>query len=477
MKKLTLAILLFALLLSVFVSCNTEKGGDNGENAVGDDLPADLRFNGEKFTIATYEGGNVGKGWACFFDVDEPEEGNALQKAAYDRNKEVEERLGVTISCEEPWVWDGTGEGLMYVYQACSLVNKELYQSYFMESLNSYEVLIADEMILNVAEMPYMDLNKPYYNKKANDVYNIGGRLYFFVSDITYSCQSAAMWLVNNEMLTELGYEETYLYDKVNDGTWTLDVVFEMIEGVRSDLNGDGIYDYNDRWGFSGQPYAPCYLYPAAGLRGAYIGENGFEFDYGTDYAIEVVDRILDLVEHEDTWFDYSEGWLNSFVSFWNGNSLFMGYASEIRALEQITFDFGVLPYPKYRETQETYQCDAGGGFITIPCNIENADMVGAVLEAMASGSAKHFVPAFYGDYIERGVLRDDYSRENWAKMLNEWGIYELTRGISPNDRLIQYKPAYWTIGEASRDFVTVWSEQKDHLTDICQDFYDLYLS
>ncbi len=108
MKKITLVLLLFAMLLSAFAACRETAGDGDGSSAatstaptttpttdeatqsMTDDLPTNLRFDGEVFTFATYDGGNIGWGWACFFDVDEPEAGNILEEASYARNQEVE---------------------------------------------------------------------------------------------------------------------------------------------------------------------------------------------------------------------------------------------------------------------------------------------------------------------------------------------------------------------------------------------------
>ncbi len=493
MKKLLTALLLVAMLLSVFVACK-DKDKNNADNTTDapstpvtdeisremtDDLPADLKFEGEEFLIGTYHGGNISQGWACYFDCDEPEAGNILEEAAYDRNEEIRNRLGVEISVTEDWLWDGTGNGIVYVMGTLSVAGQGLYDNVFMESFHSYDAFIIDELVKDVAAMPYIDLDKGYYNQSANNVYYLRDNLYFFVSDTTYACQNASMIVVNNDMLKDLGYAENYLYDMVNNGTWTIEVIFDMIEGVASDLDGNGVADtYMDKWGFSGQPYAPCYLYPGAGLKGTYLTDDGFAFDYGTDYSYEVMNRILDLVEHPDVYLDYGENWAHSFDAFFAGNSLFLGYASEIRQLQQIdTFEFGILPYPKFKETQDTYATLASGGAMIIPANINNEDMVGAVVEAMACGSAKHFVPAFYENFIEQGVICDEPSRENWAKMLGEWGAYEFTRWIKPDDRLGGFGPAFRVIGEASRDFQSSWDEQKGTIEQICDEFYEYYLA
>jgi hypothetical protein len=246
-----------------------------------------------------------------------------------------------------------------------------------------------------------------------------------------------------------------------------------MIDGLWEDLNGDGKGDLGDKFGLQGTPYSLSYLYPAAGLKGTYMTDDGFAFDYGTDYSFEVFDAIMDLKESEDVYCVAYE-----WDGFRAGRALFTGYASEINQLQTwFDFEFGVLPFPKYRDTQDTYSTPASGGIALIPANIEDENFVGAVIEAMAAGSHKYLVPAFYDTFVENGVLRDDASRENWRRMLTEWGFYDFTRIISPDDRIRGYAPVYFKIEAGERDFASSWDASKETIGQICQEFYDWYLA
>ena len=42
------------------------------------------------------------------------------------------------------------------------------------------------------------------------------------------------------------------------------------------------------------------------------------------------------------------------------------------------------------------------------------------MVEAMASASAKHPVPAFYENFMEQGIFRDQASRDNRKRMIGE---------------------------------------------------------
>ena len=75
--------------------------------------------------------------------------------------------------------------------------------------------------------------------------------------------------------------------------------------------------------------------------------------------------------------------------------------------------DFGVLPIPKFDETQEEYYhqvftnaCCA----LCIPNNIENTEMVGMVTEYLAYLGQEKMVPAYYDSYLQGRVARDTQS-------------------------------------------------------------------
>ncbi len=131
-----------------------------------DNLPSDLRFDGEAFVIAGWKGGNRNEfdfGWANFLDFDAPEAGDRLEEAAYSRNEEIRQRFGVEISYDGCWNWNDTFEGRMEVIRICRLSGQSRYDRITYDPFG-YEALIIDELVANVADMPYINLSKNYYN-------------------------------------------------------------------------------------------------------------------------------------------------------------------------------------------------------------------------------------------------------------------------------------------------------------------------
>ena len=112
-----------------------------------------------------------------------------------------------------------------------------------------------------------------------------------------------------------------------------------------------------------------------------------------------------------------------------------------------------------------------------VPANIGDEEFVGAVIEAMAAGSHKYFVPAFYDQYLEQGVIRDEQSRVNWDKCLNEWGYYTLTSFIAPDGRIRGYGPASSAIANLDKNFISTWDASKGVIQELCDEFFEWYLA
>ena len=118
MKKTLRLIALFLLVSQVLVSCGEGKNGTTNDTTTDtqtteteitekdpndDDLPDGLDFGGREYRVMTYKDGNLpttNTAWPNYIEV-ESETGDLVNDAAYKRNREVEERLDVTIVCNE----------------------------------------------------------------------------------------------------------------------------------------------------------------------------------------------------------------------------------------------------------------------------------------------------------------------------------------------------------------------------------------
>ena len=81
-----------------------------------------------------------------------------------------------------------------------------------------------------------------------------------------------------------------------------------------------------------------------------------------------------------------------------------------IETMRDCKVDVGILPPPKYDETQEDYVCYADGwcvNVVSIPVTNASPDDAGFLLEAMAADSMNNLTPAYFDV-----VLTDKYARD-----------------------------------------------------------------
>ena len=98
------------------------------------------------------------------------------------------------------------------------------------------------------------------------------------------------------------------------------------------------------------------------------------------------------------------------------GRVLFVTFALvDINALRNAEFEFGILPYPLYDETQKEYNCLISTicvPALSIPYNCQNTEAVGVTLEAMAYYSVDTLTAAYYDNALKTRYIRDEESGE-----------------------------------------------------------------
>jgi hypothetical protein len=86
-----------------------------------------------------------------------------------------------------------------------------------------------------------------------------------------------------------------------------------------------------------------------------------------------------------------------------------VGAVADLRAMET---DFGILPFPKYDESQEKYYSRVVDGWIyCVPNNAQDLARTSAIMEALAVESKNITVPAYFETALRTKYARDDESQ------------------------------------------------------------------
>jgi ABC-type glycerol-3-phosphate transport system substrate-binding protein len=258
---------------------------------------------------------------------------------------------------------------------------------------------------LNLRSMSSIDFAKPWF-AGSSDVFTIGGKL-FFTSN-AFSISSIYMndvLAINKDLAENLGL--TVPYDKVRAGTWVMDDLIAMTDGVNQDLNGDGKMTEEDQYGFLTQYYSEMCI--QSNLGGSMItkDENGrLAFSADQERVVSIVDQYAKLIENgNDTFGATNEGGAEVFG---RGNSLFSYLEARIVYSKVRSYDvnFGILPFPKYNEDQQEYSAAGYDIYWAIPLTTLNTDVAGTVVCAMSCYNYNQIVPLVW-EVILGGKLSD----------------------------------------------------------------------
>lgn len=336
------------------------------------------------------------------YDV-EGENGELLNDIAFKRNLSMEERYNIHMKYT---ALDGSGQESAQALTQSVLSGDHVYALAIVHPYIGLTKLISGGYVYNWNELPHVDFSKEWWNQSFNKELQIGNVLPCASNDFIYF-NSGCIYF-NKEILKKYSLENPY--DLVYSGQWTWDKLGEMSSAVAADLNGDGVMDETDQYGYSIMLHHRMVpVTYSCGIITSSLNANGYPV---IDNMIS--EKMIDTVNMYYKLLYENAGTLtptNELASFMEGRVLFLHYVTQNAvALRDVEFDFGILPQPKYNTAQQDYYSMAQSNVMVIPSNTEEAEMVGVLSEALAIYSNQHVLPALYETTFNYKYLRDEDS-------------------------------------------------------------------
>ena len=240
--------------------------------------------------------------------------------------------------------------------------------------------------------IPELQFGEEWWDNVINDSLTINGKLYTASSPLHFmSLDLAWVLLFNQDMMDELGLE--YPYDLVREGKWTLDKFNEYITGV-ANLNGDSSFTWDSNgsavYGIAEHTGSPtAFIYSAGNQLLERDGES-FKFVGNTERMYNTVDKLRSLFNvssgnayQSNAAMETQSGYLYAFSV---DRALFI--TCELKAtleLRDMNSTFGLLPLPKYDESQPDYITSVNHitAFLTIPVTQPDMSRAGTILNAL----------------------------------------------------------------------------------------------
>ena len=414
-RRILTALLASVMLLPSLAACGestdpadtTAPSRTNSDTAADteltDDLPDDLYYNGDEIIFISDK----------YQDFEELT-GDVVNDALYERNRAVEERLGVKLKFyEEDEVMDKVVASVSsgsadydLVEELCWRTAPKFTEGYFRD----------------LRQTEYLNFDKAYWNQSFNEVVSYNDAQYGITGAMMLSLyRRTYITVFNKDLFTNAN--QAFLYEYVENGTWTLDKQAALTPLFHQD-NGNNKQDMEgDIYGFVSNDFIFVDPYWAS-CEVEIIRKNAdgdYEWVFETAKLHDMAEKVLYLyygtgdaayIEHDDY---QSEGTvINVFSSGYAAMATLVIEHLEHANVRNMEEEYGVVPIPKYSEDQKTYYSQMHDGF-TIACipttvSDERANEMSAVLEALSSVSYRVVRPVYYETTLRTKLAQDPQS-------------------------------------------------------------------
>ena len=340
--------------------------------------------------------------------------GELIEDTIYNRDRAVEEKLNIKI--------ENTKSPEDYNYVQSELkktVNSgdDLYDIMFSEAGIS-AASAADGYMLDLREIPDMDLSKPWWEQEANRWYEMNGRLFFTHSPMQlHYYESLIAIFFSKKIASDIGAPD--MYGAADSGTWTYDALLSASQSANRDADGDGTISADqDMIGTAISSTLMCYLPLSAGCRFTESENGSFVWKGVSEKLNSFTDKLKAFYQTTDNYVSYSTPGVKKLTggyigAFTQDHSLFLidvlGTTRDLRSMES---DYGILPLPKYDESQKDYISSAynGSAILFVPVVNAGASDIGPILDMLGAYSYRDLKPAYYEININAKSARDEDS-------------------------------------------------------------------
>ncbi len=431
------SILLLASVLLTATACNstpeTPSSADTADTAdtavsetsvpeetiLSDNLP-DTKYNGRAYRIAGVEG------YTDEFYAEE-QTGVIENDSVYDRNIKLEDRFDISIqvtgmSGKSQNIYAALAQYVAAGDDFCDVASQEVWNLHVATAAGIYQ---------NWNDTKYIDLEQPWWNKQINENATFNGKLFGLSGSYTVSYMKEILVIyVNNALLKDYGMTQDELYSLVEKGGWTLDYMNTLVAGMYKDINGDGIADDGDQYGFGGNKYysdawCPAFEIPITGK----AADGSLEIKLMQEKTYAALEKIFNMY------------YANPGVHFYNKWGGFMEYFpidklvfaqgrlhdafNELRDMES---PFGLIPQPKYDENQKDYHCLVMDGYFVlgIPNTAKDTDFISMITEALAAETYLSVYPAYY-DVALKAKYSQDKATASMIDLITESAVFDIS--------------------------------------------------
>lgn len=432
----------------------TNRGGDNSGNATEtetetetdkwgqidykEEIPKDLGYNGATVNILMRDkAANDPRRYEWF--VDSIESGDTLSEAIWFRNQEIEEQLKVKLrfTLKSDDVSNGDSELNQTIAAAAmsggdgvDLISHYHYYATSTSTMNYYKNVMHPDFT-------YLHLENSYWNQNFLRYATTQGtdgqdRLFVLQGDMNLSTYltTFCMFFQKNLLADRCEMDAEDLYKLTLDGKWTIDELISLcrdvatLDGLDGDSDGD-LYGFTSNW----QSHAYDGFLAAFDIDLTQVDDKGNHSLLGVTAQQKLqkaAEKLASFYNTDDVYlFQYNSGdYVTPVTAFRQDRSVFCvaGMGDYQHLSEMAVGSWGLLPLPKYEESQAAYYAGVQDSHNTVAVMYsasKNYEMLSAVLELFAHKSYSNVRPQLFNRVIKGQSLQDSQSAKVFDLIMN----------------------------------------------------------
>lgn len=427
--KCTSVLLVLVLLCGLLSSC--KKKNDNGDtettaDTVSADTSVDMSYKDELPSL-DYEKAQINLLCSTkqgvhdeFYAADNAT--TKIEQAVYKRNLEVEARLGIKLN-----ILTDTATEEDTINKKLSTAVQAGDQSYDIVSSATYVAAryVIQSNYRNIKGCEYLNLGKGYWSDGFNEAFSYGSDKQYLAtgSAVISIYRLLYVTIYNKQMFLDAGEKD--LYDVVKSNKWTIEYQNQIISHFANDTGDPDTSTYGLSTGkkISVDPYWVSFNCQIVSKD----ADNHFKLNTDKTSIAKVsdaVDKILKLYGDSATMaYDTKEDGfttpskaIDPFCDSRAAMATTLINTMELYIDKLASIEYGIVPMPKFDEGQDAYysavmdQVSSLGVSATVDDG--RLQMMGAVLECLASESYKNVVGVYYDEILNYRYLQDVQSQE-----------------------------------------------------------------
>ena len=416
MKKLVVLLLLLSMTLAMFAACQNDGppiDENTREQETGEeDIPlpeAKAEWKDREFNIIYRD--SYDYEWV----FEEALAGSVINDAIFDRNSAVEERYDIIINAIPTPNTSFDTDFLQPIRNSIQAGDDD-YQL-----AAGYEYRLASNSaygdFLNWYQIPYVELTADWWDGNFAEAATYNGSTYIMTGSLSLSHMYTSSCVFFNQDMINARLEggSAEIYQKVWDGTWTIDAFYEYVQQFTTD-NGDDVWNELDTYGYATNVNNPIdsFIFCSEIALSQKNADGSIKLLAPSEQLINLTNKLHNIVNMSGHTYIQEYGnaaGIDHHIGMISlGRAAFTtSYLKMAATLRDTEIMYGILPYPKWDEAQTQYHSitmDSSTAF-AVPRVVEDPEFVGAILESLAYYSHVYVRDALYESVLKYRDAKD----------------------------------------------------------------------